>query len=59
MTHHQVVLIPGDGIGPEVAESVVRILEAAEAPVTRPCAFASKHVPDIEHASNLDVDCEY
>ena len=34
MTHHQVVLIPGDGIGPEVAESVVRILEAAEAPVS-------------------------
>ena len=33
MTLHQVVLIPGDGIGPEVAESVVRILEAAETPV--------------------------
>ena len=26
-------LIPGDGIGPEVAESVRRIFEAAEAPV--------------------------
>ncbi|MGH7350584.1 MAG: isocitrate/isopropylmalate dehydrogenase family protein [Candidatus Rokuibacteriota bacterium] len=33
MTHHQVVLIPGDGIGPEVTAAVRRILTAAGAPV--------------------------
>ncbi len=31
--HHQVVLIPGDGIGPEVTAAVRRILDAAGAPV--------------------------
>ena len=33
MNKHQVVLIPGDGIGPEVTEAVKRILAAAKAPV--------------------------
>lgn len=33
MTRHEVVLIPGDGIGPEVATAVQRVLEAADAPV--------------------------
>ena len=33
MTIHQAVLIPGDGIGPEVTAAVCRILEAAEAPI--------------------------
>ncbi len=33
MNMHQVVLIPGDGIGPEVTEAVKRILSAAKAPV--------------------------
>lgn len=33
MTAHQVVLIPGDGIGPEVAVAVRRVLEAAVAPI--------------------------
>jgi isocitrate dehydrogenase (NAD+) len=33
MTRHQVVLIPGDGIGPEVTAAVRRILGAAGAPV--------------------------
>ena len=33
MTSHQVVLIPGDGIGPEVTEAVQRVLAAAEAPI--------------------------
>jgi isocitrate dehydrogenase (NAD+) len=33
MTTHQIVLIPGDGIGPEVAAATTRILEAAGAPV--------------------------
>ena len=31
---HKVVLIPGDGIGPEVAAAVRRVLEKAEAPVS-------------------------
>lgn len=30
---HPVVLIPGDGIGPEVSEAVLRILKAANAPL--------------------------
>ena len=30
---HDIVLIPGDGIGPEVADSVKQIFEAAKAPV--------------------------
>jgi isocitrate dehydrogenase (NAD+) len=34
MTTHTVVLIPGDGIGPEVSDAVQRILEAAKAPIT-------------------------
>jgi isocitrate dehydrogenase (NAD+) len=33
MNMHQVVLIPGDGIGPEVTAAVKRILSAAKAPV--------------------------
>ncbi|MCX6899431.1 MAG: isocitrate/isopropylmalate dehydrogenase family protein [Verrucomicrobia bacterium] len=33
MKAHRVVLIPGDGIGPEVTEAVKRILAAAEAPI--------------------------
>jgi len=33
MTTHQIVLIPGDGIGPEVADATTRVLEAAGAPV--------------------------
>jgi isocitrate dehydrogenase (NAD+) len=30
---HQVVLIPGDGIGPEVARAVRRVFEAVDAPI--------------------------
>ncbi len=33
MSTHSVVLIPGDGIGPEVSEAVLAILQAARAPV--------------------------
>lgn len=33
MTIHTAVLIPGDGIGPEVADAAKRVLEAARAPV--------------------------
>ena len=32
MSHHTITLIPGDGIGPEVTDSTVRILEAAARP---------------------------
>ena len=39
MTTHTVVMIPGDGIGPEVTGAARRILEAAEAPVT----FIERH----------------
>ncbi len=34
MSAHPVVLIPGDGIGPEVTEAVKQVLQAAEAPVS-------------------------
>jgi isocitrate dehydrogenase (NAD+) len=33
MTTHPIVLIPGDGIGPEVVTATIRVLEAAGAPV--------------------------
>ena len=33
MNTHKVVLIPGDGIGPEVTRAVKRVLEAAGAPL--------------------------
>ncbi|RMH26854.1 MAG: isocitrate/isopropylmalate dehydrogenase family protein [Planctomycetota bacterium] len=39
MTTHTVVLIPGDGIGPEVADAARRVVEAAGAPV----AFLERH----------------
>lgn len=34
MPTHQIVLIPGDGIGPEVTAAVKRILAAAQAPIS-------------------------
>jgi len=34
MTQHTITLIPGDGIGPEVTDAVVRIIEAAGVKVT-------------------------
>jgi isocitrate dehydrogenase (NAD+) len=40
MTVHNVVLIPGDGIGPEVSQAVVRILMECGAPVTFVTAHA-------------------
>jgi isocitrate dehydrogenase (NAD+) len=39
MTIHTVVMIPGDGIGPEVTAAAERILKAAEAPVR----FVERH----------------
>ena len=52
MTDHLAVLIPGDGIGPEVTAAVCRILEAAKAPVAwieRQAGLAALH------AGSLDV----
>jgi isocitrate dehydrogenase (NAD+) len=34
MGNHQVVLIPGDGIGPEITEAVKKVFAAAGAPIT-------------------------
>jgi len=34
VSDHEVVLVPGDGIGPEVASAVQRILKSADAPVS-------------------------
>ena len=34
MKNHIVTLIPGDGVGPEIADTVVRIFDAAKAPIT-------------------------
>ena len=49
---HRVVLIPGDGIGPEVTEAVTRILAAAGADIDwvhRQAVFEAVHgtAPDI------------
>jgi isocitrate dehydrogenase (NAD+) len=33
MTMHKVILIPGDGIGPEITRAVCAVLDAAEAPI--------------------------
>jgi len=33
MTMHKIVLIPGDGIGPEITEAVIRVLQAAGAEI--------------------------
>ena len=43
---HNVVLIPGDGIGPEITESVQRIFQAAEAPINWIPAKAGKSAFD-------------
>jgi isocitrate dehydrogenase (NAD+) len=46
MSNHLAVLIPGDGIGPEVTAAVCRILEAAKAPVSwieRQAGLAALH----------------
>ena len=46
MTTHTVVLIPGDGIGPEVADAVRRILDAAQAPVQFVARYAGQAALD-------------
>ncbi|MBX3130250.1 MAG: isocitrate/isopropylmalate dehydrogenase family protein [Polyangiaceae bacterium] len=42
MSVHSVVLIPGDGIGPEVAEAVRKVLTAADAPVSFVLRYAGE-----------------
>ena len=42
----QVTLIPGDGIGPEVSEAVIKIFEAAKAPVAFEKVEAGSHMID-------------
>ncbi len=46
MSVHQCVLIPGDGIGPEVSDAVLTILEAAKAPVRFETHYAGQSALD-------------
>jgi isocitrate dehydrogenase (NAD+) len=50
MTTHTVVLIPGDGIGPEVSAAVRRVLAAACAPV----GFVERHAGESALERGLD-----
>jgi isocitrate dehydrogenase (NAD+) len=50
---HTVVLIPGDGIGPEVSASVISILEAARAPVQLVAHHAGQGAIDHGHKDLL------
>jgi isocitrate dehydrogenase (NAD+) len=50
---HDVVLIAGDGIGPEVMQAVRRILEAAEAPLRYTERFAGESALKLGHADLL------
>ena len=50
---HDVVLIPGDGIGPEVTGAAERVLEAADAPVTFTGALAGQAALDARHEDPL------
>ncbi len=50
-TPHDLVLIPGDGIGPEVAAATRRVLEAAEAPLI----FHEHHAGLAALEAGLDV----
>lgn len=63
MSQHEVVLIPGDGIGPEVSQAVLRILQKAEAPLNfhehlAGVAALDKH-GDVLPQSTLDAIREY
>ena len=63
MTIHRVVLIAGDGIGPEVTEAVQRVLAAAEAPVewvSHEAGLVALNAGDaVLPQSTLDAICEY
>jgi isocitrate dehydrogenase len=46
LSRHEVVTIPGDGIGPEVTDAVQRILDAARAPIAWVECRAGLHAID-------------
>ncbi|HWZ93261.1 MAG TPA: isocitrate/isopropylmalate dehydrogenase family protein [Polyangiaceae bacterium] len=53
MTTHTAVLIPGDGIGPEVSDAVLSVLEAAQAPVRFETHHAGQTALDMKLGSTL------
>jgi isocitrate dehydrogenase (NAD+) len=53
MTIHSAVLIPGDGIGPEVSDAVLSVLEAAKAPVRFETHHAGQTALDLNLGSTL------
>lgn len=50
-TLHTIVMIPGDGIGPEVSVATRRVLEAAEAPLAFVDAYAGESA--LQHGDEL------
>lgn len=53
MTTHTAVLIPGDGIGPEVSEATLSVLEAAKAPVRFETHHAGQTALDLNLGNTL------
>jgi len=53
MTIHTAVLIPGDGIGPEVSDAVLSVLEAAQAPLRFETHHAGQTAIDLNLGSTL------
>ncbi len=53
MTTHTAVLIPGDGIGPEVSEATLSVLEAAKAPVRFETHHAGQTAIDLKLGGTL------
>jgi len=53
MTMHTAVLIPGDGIGPEVSDAVLSVLEAAKAPVRFETHHAGQTALDLKLGDTL------
>jgi len=53
MTTHTAVLIPGDGIGPEVSDAVLSVLEAAKAPVKFETHHAGQTALDLKLGDTL------
>jgi isocitrate dehydrogenase (NAD+) len=53
MTTHTAVLIPGDGIGPEVSDAVLSVLEAAKAPLKFETHHAGQTALDLKLGDTL------
>jgi isocitrate dehydrogenase (NAD+) len=53
MAVHQCVLIPGDGIGPEVSDAVLKVFESAKAPVRFETHYAGQSAIDRGFADTL------